>query len=185
MRCNIPANDPDVPVRCRRRTGRWDSGGSGVRTLAHLEGDSPDKIALRDLVERYALAVDSRDIETVVHLFTEDGVMLSHLMPGTEETPFERRGHEQLRRALELGLAQYKATTHIIGGQVVELYGDEADGTVACLAHHVCGTDAGERLLVMAIRYQDRYRRQDGSWRFAQRRLRLEWREDRPVSTRR
>lgn len=150
--------------------------------MAHLEGGTADRIALRELVERYALAVDARDLDTVVGLFTEDGVMLSHLMPGTEETPFERRGHGQLRRALELGLAQYKRTTHVIGGQVIELEGDEATGATVCLAHHVYGTDdGGERLLVMAIRYGDRYRRQDGFWRFGERRLKLEWREDRPL----
>lgn len=157
--------------------------------MAHLEADSADHIALRDLVERYALAVDARDVDAVAQLFSEDGVMLSHLLPGTEETPSEHRGHEQLRRALELGLARYTRTTHVIGGQVVELEGDEADGTTACLAHHVyatgdgAGDDAGgERLLVMAIRYHDRYVKQHGLWRFAERRLRLEWREDRPLA---
>lgn len=142
-----------------------------------------DRLALRDLVERYAWAVDARDIVGVVGLFVEDGVMLSHLLPGTEETPFERRGHDQLRRALELGLAQYDRTTHVIGGQTVDLVGDDADGTTVCLAHHVYRADGGEeRLLVMAIRYHDRYTKVGGSWRFAQRRLRLEWREDRSLA---
>jgi uncharacterized protein (TIGR02246 family) len=155
-----------------------------MRGMENLESDGADRIALRDLVERYALAVDARDIDTVVNLFTEDGVMLSHLMPGTEGTPLERQGHEQLRRALELGLAQYRRTTHVIGGQVIQIEGDESVGTVACLAHHVYGTDQGdERLLVMAIRYHDHYSKRQGSWRFAERRLRLEWREDRPLSS--
>lgn len=152
------------------------------RTVPLIESDSVERIALRDLVERYALAVDARDIDAVVRLYTEDGVMLSHLMPGTEVKPFERRGHEQLRRALELGLAQYKRTTHLIGGQVIELEGEDAEGTTVCLAHHVYGADDGdERLLVMAIRYDDRYTKEHGLWRFAERLLRLEWREDRPL----
>jgi hypothetical protein len=160
-----------------------DTCGTGIRSMGNFESDTADRIALRDLVERYALAVDARDIDTVVHLFTEDGVMLSHLMPGTEGTPLERRGHEQLRRALELGLGQYKRTTHVIGGQVIEFEGDESVGAVECLAHHVYGTDEGDdRLLIMAIRYHDRYTQREGPWRFAERRLRLEWREDRPFS---
>jgi ketosteroid isomerase-like protein len=151
--------------------------------VAQLQGDSPDRSALRDLVERYALAVDSRDIDRVVDLFTEDGVLLSHLMPGTEETPLERRGHEKLRRALELGLAQYTATTHLIGGQAVEVQGDTAEGTTVCLAHHLYGADGGDRLLLMAIRYYDTYAKEHGVWRFSQRRLRLDWREDRPLAS--
>jgi ketosteroid isomerase-like protein len=149
--------------------------------MTHLVGDSNDRVHLRDLVERYAMAVDARDIDAVVHLFTEDGVLLSHLMPGTEESPLERRGHEQLRRALEIGLARYRRTTHIIGGQVVELDGDEAEGTTVCVAHHLHETDDGDELVVMAIRYHDRFTKKHGSWRFSERRLQLEWREGRPL----
>ena len=164
-------------------TGTWGPKRLGMTAVAQLEGDSADRIALRDLVERYAWAVDARDIDAVVDLFCEEGVLLSQLTAGTEETPLERRGHAQLRRALELGLAQYQQTTHVVGGQVVELAGSEAGGTTQCLAHHVYQSDAGDdRLLVMAIRYHDRYRKQDGSWRFAERRLRLEWRDDRPLA---
>ena len=151
-----------------------------------LEGDVADRIALRDLVERYAQAVDRGDVDTVVSLFTEDGVLLTHLTPESEETPLERRGHESLRRGLGLGLAVYSTTTHVIGGQVIDhLAGDEAAGTTTCLAHHVYeGDDGGERLTVMAIRYEDRYRRQRGGWRFAERRLRLQWSDDRPLTQR-
>lgn len=147
--------------------------------------DSEDRMALRDLVERYAMAVDARDIDTVVGLFTDDGVMLSHLDPGTEETPFERRGRAQLRRALERGLARYRSTTHVIGGQVIELDGSGGRGTTACLAHHVYDAEDGaERLLVMAIRYHDRYVKAGGRWRFGERRLKLEWRHDHPLGDR-
>jgi len=151
------------------------------------EGRLADRMALRELVDRYAQAVDERDIDTVVHLFTEDGVLLSHIMPGTEETPLERRGHDKLRRAMELGLAQYTSTTHVIAAQVVELAGDDdAAGTTTCLAHHVyTGDGGGERLLVMAICYRDRYHRQLGSWRFAERRLELQWSDDRPLTAQR
>jgi ketosteroid isomerase-like protein len=150
------------------------------------ENDVTDRMALRDLVERYALAVDNRDLDTVVELFIDDGILLSHLMPGTEKTPLARQGHDELRRVLKLGLAQYMATTHVIGGHVIELAGDEATGDTTCIAHHVYqGDDVEIRLLVMAIHYEDRYRRQQGRWRFAERRLRLQWSEDRPLTARR
>jgi ketosteroid isomerase-like protein len=158
-----------------------------VAEVATPRGDPADHVALRDLVERYARAVDSGDIETVVGLFAEDGVLLSHLLPGTEETPFERSGHDQLRRGLQRGLSQYRVTTHLIGGQVIDdISGDDATGTTSCLAHQVYATDQGEeRVIVLAIRYEDRYRRLHGGWRFAERRLRLQWSDDRPLSARR
>jgi hypothetical protein len=77
--------------------------------------------------------------------------------------------------------------THVVGGQVLDHLGAaDARGTTACLAHHVYTDDRGaERLLVLAIRYEDRYLRQEGSWRFAERRLRLQWSDDRPLTPRR
>lgn len=148
--------------------------------MASLEFDTAHRLELRALVERYAQAVDARDFDTVVHLFTEDGVLLSHLNPGTEHTPLERRGRDQLHHALETGLSRYRSTTHLIGGHAAELDGDVADGMTVCLAHHLYDLEGGSRMLVMAIRYEDRYAKHHGLWRFTQRRLRLEWREDRP-----
>lgn len=150
--------------------------------MTHLPTDTEDRIELRALVETYARAVDDKDVGAVVSLFTEEGRLLSHLMPGTEVDPLVRQGHEKLRRALEAGLAQYVRTTHVIGGQVLELDGASASGTTTCLAHHVYDApDGGQRLLVMAIRYEDGYERRHGLWRFAERRLRLDWQDDRPL----
>ncbi len=151
--------------------------------MSRLLTDTEDRIELRALVERYAQAVDANDTAAVVALFTEDGRLLSHLMPGTEVDPLVRTGHDQLRRALDAGLALYRQTTHVIGGQVLELDFDGASGTTVCLAHHVYDAAAGgRRLLIMAIRYEDSYVRRHGMWRFAERRLRLDWRDDRPLA---
>ena len=149
--------------------------------MTQLDSDIADRLALRALVERYAQAVDSRDLDTVVALFVEDARLLSHLQPGTEVTPLACHGRTELRRALELGLAQYRATTHIIGGQTVDVEGAQGRGETWCMAHHLYDSkERGPRMLVMAIRYEDSYVRRHDSWLFAERRLRLDWREDRP-----
>lgn len=151
--------------------------------MTPTRSDLEDRIALRALVEQYAQGVDAKDVDAVVALFAEDGRLISHLLPGTEDDPLVRTGHGQLKRALDAGLAPYLGTTHVIGGQVLELEGDHASGFTQCLAHHVyeaADGAGGRRLLLMAIRYEDRYVR-DGGWRFAERRLRLEWRDDRAL----
>ena len=48
-----------------------------------------------------------------------------------------------------------------------------------CLAHHVYERAGVSRFLVMAVRYEDDYVCQSGTWRFASRQLRLDWRDDR------
>lgn len=147
---------------------------------ASLRSDLGDKMALRELVERYAQAVDAKDGAAAAALFTEDGRLVSHLMPGTEDEPLVRSGRAKVQRALEMGLAQYRLTTHVIGGQVIEdLSAERAAGVTQCLAHHLVEEDGHQRLMVMAIRYHDSYARSAEGWRFAERRLKLEWRTER------
>lgn len=152
--------------------------------MSPLHSDVEDRIELRTLVEEYARAVDAKAVDDVVALFVEDGRLLSHLQAGTEVEPLVRSGHDQLRRALDAGLAPYRQTTHVVGGQVLELEGDSAHGWTQCLAHHVYDAADGPRLFVMAIRYEDEYVRVHGLWRFAERRLRLEWQDDRALGSR-
>ncbi len=140
-----------------------------------------DRTALRDLVDAYARHVDRRDAEAVAALFTADGRLVSRLHKGGDETPIVRQGRKEIAAALVSGLDRYLATTHIVGGQVVTVDGDEARGDSVCLAHHVYENPGGRRMLVMAVRYTDTYARHDGGWAFAERQLHLDWREDRAM----
>ena len=79
-------------------------------------------------------------------------------------------------------MQRYVATTHFIGNHRVELAGDTATGETYCLAHHIYDDGSERRMLVWSIRYQDRYVRQEGAWRFAQRRLLVDWQDDRPMT---
>ena len=143
------------------------------------------RVALRGLVEEYARTVDAGDSAGVARLFTEDGRLLSHLDPGTEHDPYVRTGRAQIERALERGLARYRSTTHVVGGHVVlDVGGDGVTSETVCLAHHLYDGPQGEtRMLVMAVRYEDRCVVRPEGWRFAERRLRLDWRDDRPLGS--
>lgn len=147
--------------------------------------DSDRRVALRALADEYARTVDAGDSEGVARLFTEDGRLLSHLDPGTEDDPYVRTGRAQIERALELGLARYRSTTHVVGGHVVLNDGDDGvTSETVCLAHHLYdGPDGETRMLVMAIRYEDRCVFGPERWRFAERRLRLDWRDDKPLGS--
>jgi len=143
-----------------------------------------DRTALRDLVDAYARHVDRREAEAVAALFTEDGRLVSRLHDAAGDAPIIRRGRPDITAALVAGLERYVSTTHIVGGQVVTIDGDEATGETVCLAHHVYDNATGRRMLVMAVRYTDRYARQTGGWGFAERQLHLDWREDRALEDR-
>jgi hypothetical protein len=148
------------------------------------ERDVAARVALRLLVDTYAHHVDRRDTDAVAELFTEDGRLVAHFYAGPDGSPNVRTGRAEIRAALVAGLERYLGTTHVVGGQVVELDGDRADGETVCLAHHVYDGDGVRRLLVMAVRYQDTFVCQAGTWRFAERQLRLDWRHDHTMTDR-
>jgi hypothetical protein len=79
-------------------------------------------------------------------------------------------------------LNNYEVTTHFNGQSTVALDGDRATGESYCLAHHLF-TDGGKRkLMIASLRYHDTFIKEDGTWRFEERRLYVDWTETRTVS---
>ena len=146
-----------------------------------------DRLALRQLVETYAHAADRRQSELSGSLFTADGLLAIYDGdPEGREPNRTRRGQQEIADAM-VSLKRYSVTTHILGQQTVEF--DPADphratGETYCLAHHVTETDEGQRMYIMSIRYLDRYLRVDGLWRFEERRLAVDWTDDRLLGSR-
>lgn len=131
-----------------------------------------DRIALRELVERYARIPDDRNYALVDEIFSADASLLG---PG-----FELNGHEAIRGAMQ-AIEQYSATLHCVHNHLVELHGDEAEGETWCVANHLHEVDGRPHKLDWGIRYQDRYRREPGGWRISRRELRVVWQQDAPL----
>jgi hypothetical protein len=115
------------------------------------------QLAIQQLPARYALAVDSRDLDALVGLFVDD-------------VPCGRwgNGREALKSfyASDPILRGFYRSQHQVCGQTVDLIdADHASGTVYCRAEH----EDGPHWVVMAICYFDRYERRDGRWFFARR----------------
>jgi hypothetical protein len=49
------------------------------------------------------------------------------------------------------------------------------------LAHHLTIDGAGRRLMIAALRYEDTFVKQGGAWLFAERRLYVDWLEQREL----
>ncbi|MBE3011814.1 nuclear transport factor 2 family protein [Microbispora sp. NEAU-D428] len=141
-----------------------------------------DAAALTDLVARYALYADERDIARLTGLFTPDGVLVLPDPPRALGPVLIRTGHEEIAAAMT-ALESLTTTFHALAGQVFDP-GPEpgtATGAVACVAHHLSERADGPSDLVWHLRYADTYRRHDGAWRIARREVRIDWIETRPV----
>ena len=133
---------------------------------------------LRSLAERYAQGVDRRDVDTFVALFHDDAAIVIH-DPSESTDPRELRGIERLAKVPD-AIQRYPKTFHLLGQSTYDIGDGEATGEVYCIAHHLTPDVHGGTNYVMYIRYEDTYRPDaDGVWKFAQRRLRVDWTETR------
>jgi hypothetical protein len=65
---------------------------------------------------------------------------------------------------------------------ILTLSDDRATGEAYCLAHHVTVDGRKGRLMVASLRYLDTFAKIDGAWLFAERRLYVDWIEERALS---
>ncbi|MEI8000731.1 MAG: nuclear transport factor 2 family protein [Actinomycetes bacterium] len=111
--------------------------------------------AIRQLAARYALALDQRDVATLVSYFTPD-----------VETGTGGVGHDALAEWFDPVLRPYRITFHLIGNHVIDFVDDDhATGVVYCRPEH----EVDDRWIVMPMQYWDRYVRVDGRWCFKSR----------------
>jgi uncharacterized protein (TIGR02246 family) len=133
-----------------------------------------DRSELRALVERYAFSADRRDREGFAGVFTTDGVLATG-----QNRKFE--GRQAIGGVLDHLDANYPHTMHFVGNHEVEVDGDIARGLVYCLAHHAYERDEVKRDTLMVIRYHDTYVRTESGWQIKERKLDIDWQEDRPL----
>jgi uncharacterized protein (TIGR02246 family) len=120
-----------------------------------------DRLEISDLIVRYCIAVDDRDLDTVADMFLPDATFSSVGTPPT--------GREAIKEYYASRLERYGMTYHYPHGVTIDLVSaTEANGIV--LAHAELCIDGSH--FVVAMRYYDRYARHEGAWRFAERRVR-------------
>jgi hypothetical protein len=111
--------------------------------------------AIRELVARYAVAMDARDFTGVAALFVAD-VRVGR----------DRRGRAALAAYLRDAVADLGVTMLNVGTHLIEVEdADHATGVVYCRGE----LQVDDRWIVQAIQYRDAYERRDGDWCFARR----------------
>jgi len=127
------------------------------KTLEQRVDRIESQLAIGQLPPRYALAVDSRDLDSLVNLFVPD-------------VRCGRRGNGRaaLKDFYDTVLRDFYRSHHQVCGHVINFDAEDlnvATGTTYCRAEH----EDGDQWVVMAICYFDRYRRVDNEWFFESR----------------
>ena len=141
-----------------------------------------DRLAIRELVEAYAHCADRRDAKRQMALFTADAHFMV-FMNAKDPTPsLELHSRAELAPVFA-DLNKYDATTHFVGQSTIfTLTADRATGEAHCLAHHVTVDGGKRRLMLASLRYLDTFVKMDDAWLFAERRLYVDWLEERALS---
>jgi ketosteroid isomerase-like protein len=143
--------------------------------------EAADRLAIRELVEAYASCADRRDAKGQMALFTPDTHFVVY-MDAKDPTPSQELHSREALAPVFDDLNKYAVTMHFIGqSTILSLSDDRATGEAYTLAHHLT-TDGGKRsLMIAALRYADTFVKTDGTWLFAERRLYLDWLEQRAL----
>jgi hypothetical protein len=79
-------------------------------------------------------------------------------------------------------LNQCAATMHFLGQTtILTLSPGRGTGETCCMPHHLTVKDGNRRLMIAVLRYHDTFAKSDGAWLFAERRLYVDWLEQREL----
>jgi len=134
----------------------------GTQTTLEARIDRLESIdAIRQLVGRYSLSLDMRDLDAHVNLFAPD------IRVGKDQV-----GRTYLKAWVDDTLRnQFTGTSHHLGQHIIEFKdADHALGVVYSKNEHECGAE----WVIMQMLYWDDYERIDGAWYF-RRRLPCYW----------
>ncbi|GAB7069412.1 nuclear transport factor 2 family protein [Mycobacterium hodleri] len=147
--------------------------------MPQLDSVDSARVALRALVDEYALASDTADLERFGSLFTLDAEFVLST-PGTAET-VTLRGRDQVKYGPS-GNQMFERTFHAVHNHVIAVDGDHATGLTYCTARHLLRkADDSLEVILAPIQYHDDYRLTDEGWKFSRRELEWTWIERRPA----
>lgn len=125
---------------------------------------------IRRLAYRYADALDRRDLDQLVSLYRPDARFGPH-----------GEGPEACRAFFRESLVEIGISVLLVANHLVEF--DDVDNATGTVWTHGFIDDHDEGFIQQLIKYDDRYVRVDGEWRFTRRRhfLWAGWKHDEPA----
>jgi hypothetical protein len=140
------------------------------KTLATLLA----KEEIRELAMLYSRGVDRKDIELLRTLYAKDAT--------DHHGKYFSGGAEEYLRFLDKSFPHMRMSGHFICNHLVSVDGDQGEGEVYALAYHVVPDRSGGYVEdLKAVRYIDRYRKENGRWLFASRVVTFDHESARPM----
>jgi 3-phenylpropionate/cinnamic acid dioxygenase small subunit len=122
-----------------------------------------DRIAVQDVMLRYAAGVDDRDMDLYQSCFAED----CEIVGFADATV---HGSDNWRAYVVSALSKYGATQHMLGPQLATIDGDTAECRTDVQALHFLREPEGATLTLWAT-YKTRMARIEGVWKIVRHEL--------------
>ena len=133
-----------------------------------------DKIALKELVDKFSIWADTKEVNKQVLLFTENATVESFIN-GKSTGILE--GRKQIGDAFLNFLNLFEIVYHLNGQQSVEINGNTAKGTSYCLVTLI-GTENGKKMkTTFGIYYNDEFIKKENQWLINKRKSTFSWQE--------
>jgi hypothetical protein len=145
-------------------------------TLEERVQQLESRVAIMDLISRYAAGVAARDREQIIACFTADGVM--------DVGPTRIKGPDEMRTYLKdlkpgsahlSGFDQASTSTPVPANVLIEVDGECARATSMSVVFHAGSREGIPVVMVRGTEYEDEFAHQNGEWLFTLRRHRTVW----------
>ena len=124
-----------------------------------------DRLAIQDLIARYAVIVDDRNYDALDDLFTPDARIDFTAFGGPVGSPAE------IKTFLAANLAIFSRTQHMMGLPVITVHGDRATARTPCNNPMLLTeADGASKVWLIGLWYDDSLVRTEAGWRFSARR---------------
>jgi len=132
-----------------------------------------DELEIRQLLARYANALDDRDWKRLASCFTPDAT-------GDYGRIAQLADYAAIEALCRRSLEPLDASQHLVGSVEVELSGDTARSRCALQAQHTRrGCEGGDHYTIGGT-YRDELVRTSDGWRIRHRQLQVSWQDGNP-----
>ena len=129
---------------------------------------SRSRLDIQDLLARYTIALDTRNLEMLRTVFTGDAEFDFGIYGAG-------KGLEWFTAFTKAGMDACKATYHLLGQSVVEINGEVAHGQTYLVAQHIGLGDWDGELYTVGGWHIDQFALTELGWRIAHRRVVVVW----------
>jgi len=135
---------------------------------------------IRLLIDLYANYADTKQTDKQVALFT-DNYKVEIYYDSTAATPTQTvEGKENLKQLFINSLSPFLKTMHFNGQSIIKITSETtATAIVYCRAYHYSKEGETEKLMIAPIRYEDKFENINDQWYFSERKLKVQWTENR------